>query len=138
MNHGLHTTNYTNAFIAVAEDCSAPASVAPLEKTPATAAALQFRMMRDHPYRYTSDDVLFAVFAEKQGLREDQVEEERHRWFSKGQPCLRASALAKTYGWGIHHDAQSTVALCPLGSEEYHRFHNDPGLVQLKAMRSHR
>ncbi len=29
-------------------------------------------------------------------------------FFSKGQPCLRASDLGKKYGWGIHSDSEDT------------------------------
>lgn len=138
MKPGLHTTNYTNTFIAVADDCPLPMATIPSSKTPPTVAALQFQRIHEHPYVYTSDEVLFAVFAQRNGFRDEEIEEERHRWHSKGQPCLRASALGKTYGWGIHHDAQSKVALYPLGSAEYQRLLADPALVQTKAMQSSR
>jgi len=138
MNHGLHTTNYTNTFIAVADDCPVSAAVEPPQKAPPTVATRQFELLANHPYRYTSDEVLFAVFAEKKGFGPEELEEERHRWLSKGQPCLRTSPLGKTYGWGIHHDAQARVALYPLGSEDYQRLRQDPGVAQTKAMRSRR
>ncbi len=40
-------------------------------------------------------------------------------FFSKGQPCLRASDLGKKYGWGIHSDGEGRVALFAVGSPEY-------------------
>lgn len=131
-------TNYTNTFIAAADDCPVASGTVPPERTVPTVATLVYQMITGHPYRYTSDEVLFSVFAQRKNLPADQIEEERHRWLSQGQPCLRACPLGKTYGWGIHHDAQSKVALYPLGSEEYRRLNADPSLVQLKAMKSAR
>lgn len=62
----------------------------------------------------------------------------REAFFSKGQPCLRSSPLAKRYGFGIHCDAEGRVALVPLGSAEYRAFLEDKGVKKIKAMRSGR
>lgn len=134
----MHTTNYANAFIAVAEDCPAEIGCAPPEKTPPTIARLQYEIIRDNPYRFTSDDVLFTVHLIRNQIDPADAAARRAEFFSRGQACLRASPLAKRYGWGIHHDAEARVALYARGSEEYRRLSQDAALEQVKAMRSAR
>jgi len=63
---------------------------------------------------------------------------ERERFFSKGQPCFRASPLTKRYGWGVHSDAEGKVALVGCSSAEYLEFIADDSVVKKKAMRSKR
>lgn len=134
----MHTTNYTSAFIAVADDCKAAVGLVPPEKQAKTVARLQFELIQAHPYRYTSDEVIFTIYAERGGIPADELEMRRAEFFSKGQPCLRSSPLGKTYGWGIHYDADSRIAIYPRESEEYARLQADASLKQLKAMRSAR
>jgi len=134
----MHTTNYTDAFIEVAEDTRATAGVTPPERANKTVAQMQYEMIHEHPYEYTSDDVIFAVYAMRNGIARAEWEAARAEFFSKGQACLRTSPLAKTYGWGIHFDAESKVALYALGSEAYARLLNDDSLEHVKAMRSSR
>jgi hypothetical protein len=62
----------------------------------------------------------------------------REQFFSRGQACLRASALGKKFGWGVHSDAQGRVAIFAVDSPEYRRLAADPGIKQVKAMRSKR
>jgi len=134
---GNHTTNYTDTFIAVAEDCPVKAAEIPVEKAgKKTVASAQFERIMHHPYTYTSDDVIFGVYAEKNNLSENKAG--RDQFFSKGQPCLRASPLGKRYGWGIHCDAEGKVALYPVESDDYKKLENDPKLVHTRAMRSKR
>lgn len=101
-------------------------------------ANLQFDLLTEAPYRYTSDELLFKIYAERQQIPEEEIAEARTLFFSKGQPCLRTSPLAKRYGWGIHHDDQGRVALYACESREYKAFSKDKGLGQLKAMKSAR
>lgn len=135
----MGSTNYTGSFIQVADDCAAGAAEPPPAggKAP-TVAALQYALISEHPYEFTSDDVLFEVFRIRQDLPAESLDEARAAFFAKGQACLRASPLGKRYGWGIHHDADSRVALVPLGSDEYRKLAADPNVKQLKAMRSKR
>jgi hypothetical protein len=114
-----HTTNYYDTFIAVAEDCTAAEGVAPPSRATPSTAELTHRMIAEHPYRYTSDDVIFTVWADRNGLAEADRPAARTQFFSKGQPCLRSSDLGKRYGWGVHADAEGRVAVFPLQSEEY-------------------
>ncbi|MCE3297127.1 MAG: hypothetical protein K0R65_2841 [Crocinitomicaceae bacterium] len=132
-----HSTNYQNTFIAVAEDCPATHAETPPQKgTDKSVANIQFEMISQNPYKYTSDDVVFQCFALKKDLTENELEEGRKAFFSKGQPCLRCSPLTKRYGFGVHSDAEGKVALYPMESEEYEAFSKDPKLQVVKAMRS--
>jgi hypothetical protein len=134
----MHTTNYYNTFIEVAEDCPVTEAEAPRQRAEETVANVHYAMLAGDPYRYTSDDVIFEAHRQKNQISEDAVPAERERFFSKGQACLRSSPLAKRYGWGIHSDSEGKVAICPLGSEEYAIHAKDSALNHLMAMRSRR
>lgn len=125
------TTNYFTTFISVAEDCPVLNAETPPTKEPKSVAQIEYEMLIEHPYKYTSDDVVYAASGERKGIS-------REEFFSKGQPCLRASPLTKRYGWGVHSDQDGKVAIYPVGSSEYRRFAADTTLKQHKAMRSKR
>lgn len=135
----MGTTNYTETFIQVADDCPATAGEQPPigEKAPSI-AALQYALISEHPYEFTSDDVLFEVHAIRQSVPNEDRSAAREAFFAKPQACLRASPLGKRYGWGIHHDEQGRVALVDSGSERYRELSEIPSIKQLKAMRSKR
>ena len=135
----MSTTNYKNTFIEIAEDCPVTVAEVPPHNTDAkTVAQLQYEMIADNPYRYTSDEVLFSVYAKRKEIPKTHFEEERMKFFSKGQACFRSSPLAKRYGWGIHNDEQGRIAIYGIGSPEYERFTGDKKLTHVKAMRSKR
>jgi len=135
----VHTTNYTDTFIQVADDCPAAKGETPPQKGKARSVAnIQFDMLHDHPYQYTSDDVLFQVYAEKNHIPEKEKKTAREAFFSKGQPCFRASPLTKRYGWGVHSNHEGKIALYGCESEEYRRLSSDPKLKTVKAMKSAR
>lgn len=134
----MKSTNYYNTFIEVAEDCPVDVAEAPPQRKNKTAATIQYELISTHPYEYTSDDVLFEVYATKNDIAPAERAAARERFFSKGQPCLRASALTKRYGWGVHSDAEGKVALYAVESEDYARLADDPQLEHLKAIRSGR
>lgn len=139
MVNGVHTTDYTNTFITVADDCPVSAAEVPAAKgDKPTVTSLQFDMIGQHPYRYSSDDVIFQVYADKHGIAKKDLPEARELFFSKGQPCLRASPLGKRYGWGVHSNAEGKVAIYAMDSEEYKKLSKDRKLTQVKAMRSKR
>ncbi|WP_377512921.1 DUF6157 family protein [Octadecabacter sp. R77987] len=131
----MHTTNYQNTFIEPSEDCTAKGRV---PDKAGTVAALQFQMLNDAPYALTSDDLLVAVTAMRRDIPKDEHEALHAELFSKGQPCLRASALVKTYGWAVHHDGQGRVALVAPDSPVYQPFLDDPTVTKVKGMRSTR
>ncbi|RYY20661.1 MAG: hypothetical protein EOO04_19635 [Chitinophagaceae bacterium] len=135
----MTTTNYINTFIAVADDCPVLAAEVPVMKgDKPTAATLQFEMIKNHPYKYDSDSIIFQVYAEKNEITKSSLREEREKFFSKGQACLRASPLTKRYGWGVHSNADGKVAIFALESREYEAFLKNKSLKQVKAMRSNK
>ncbi|QCR22682.1 DUF6157 family protein [Pontibacter sp. SGAir0037] len=135
----MKTTNYYNTFIQVAEDCPVQAAeMPPQKKEDKTVATLQFEMIYNNPYAYTSDDVLFGVYAAKNKISSLALEEEREKYFSKGQACFRSSPLGKRYGWGIHSNAEGKVAIYAIDSDEYKKLSEDISLKNIKAMRSKR
>jgi hypothetical protein len=133
-----HTTNYQNTFIEIAEDCPVTTGEAPPAKAVSTAASIQFDMITKNPYKYTSDDVLFQVFADKNDLTKAEYNKARAQFFSKGQPCFRASPLTKRYGWGVHHNEEGKIAIFSAESTEYKKLSKDKRLTVVKAMKSSR
>jgi len=81
---------------------------------------------------------LFQVYADKNDLPVNEYKQAREQFFSKGQPCFRASPLGKTYGFGIHFDSHGKLALYGMETEEYHRFLEDSKVNKVRAMRSSR
>jgi hypothetical protein len=136
--NGMKTTNYINTFIEVAEDCPVKAAEIPPQKEEKTAANIQFEMVAHNPYKYTSDDVLFHVYATKNKLSGSKLKEEREKFFSKGQACFRSSPLTKRYGWGVHNDEKGKIAIYAIESPEYKKFVKDKSLEHTRGMRSKR
>ena len=135
----LHTTNYSNTFIQVAEDCKAVRGEAPPSKGESKSIAqLQFELLNGNPYQYTSDEVLFQVFAWKKQIGTHDLDDAREQFFSKGQPCFRASPLTKQYGWGVHSNAAGKIAIYGCETVEYERFSEDASLKVIRAMKSKR
>ena len=135
----VHTTNYFDTFIVISDDCpSGNGEIPPLKGDAKTIANRQFEMIGKNPYKYTSDEVLFRVFADKNDLTPGEYEEAKTQFFSKGQACFRASPLTKRYGWGIHYNHEGKMALYGSESEEYKRYIEDKNLKVVKAMKSSR
>lgn len=133
----VHTTNYKNTFIAVADDCAAIKGEVPAEKAgDKTIAGLQFELISKNPYKYTSDDVLFSVYTQRNDLAEEELLDAKKEFFSKGQACLRASALGKRYGWGVHHNHEGKIALYGCDSPLYEELLHQPEIKVVKAMQS--
>jgi hypothetical protein len=132
-----HTTNYFDTFIEIAEDTKASCGEKPKSKGDSrTVAEMQYEMISRNPYRFTSDEVLFEIFAKRNDVSETEKENAGNAYFSKGQACFRASPLTKTYGFGVHFDAEGKMAIYPMESEQYEKFINDNAIKKLKAMRS--
>jgi Family of unknown function (DUF6157) len=139
----LHTTNCFNTFIRVTEDCPARTGVEPqLRGGNPTVATLQYHMLADAPYKYTSDDVAFATSAPGRVLAAKATKKERvlarEAFFSRGQACMRASPLGKRFGWGVHADAQGRIAIYAVDGKRYQALAGDPDITQVRAMRSKR
>ncbi|AWH93740.1 DUF6157 family protein [Dietzia lutea] len=133
----MHTTNYTDTLILPAPDTRAEtATVPPSGK--GTVAELQYERLADTDYAWTSDDLLFDVHCARKGIPESDRAAERERFFGKGQPCLRTSPLAKTYGWALHFDADGRIALLPMDSPRVVELEADPTVTVRRAMKSSR
>ena len=133
----VYTTTYFDTFIEVAEDTKATSGTKPSSKgDKKTVAEMQYDLIAKSPYKYTSDDVLFQVFADRNDLTKAEYAEARQQFFSKGQPCLRTSPLTKTYGFGVHNDNNGKVALYGMETKEYQKFLADTKIKKVKAMKS--
>ncbi len=134
-----HTTNYIDSFIEIAEDCPAlTGEVPPIKNDGKSIASMQFEQIKNNPYKFTSDDVLFQVHAERNNLTQSNLQQERENFFSKGQPCFRSSPLTKRYGWGVHFDPEGRMGLYGIDSADYKCFIERKDLKIIKAMRSKR
>jgi len=135
----MESTNYFNTLIEIAEDCPIRyGDMPPVRGEKKSIANLQFDLLYDHPYKYTSDDIFFTVYAMRKELAQADMEEERQRYFSRGQPCFRASPLTKRYGWGIHANAEGKIAMIASDSVAYQQLMQDDSVMKRKAMRSKR
>lgn len=133
----VHTTNYRDTFIAVAEDSPAETgTIPPIKGAEKTIAYLQFEIISKHPYKFTSDDILFQCYATKQKIAKKDLQSAREQFFAKGQPCFRASPLTKRYGWGLHSNKEGKVAIYGCETAEYQKFISDKSLKIVKAMKS--
>jgi hypothetical protein len=134
-----HTTNYFNTLICVAEDCPInQAEIPPIKKEIKSIANLQFELLRDHPYEFTSDELIFQIFVTRNAISMSEFETAKQVFFSKGQACLRTSPLSKRYAWGIHSNSEGKVALVPSEGEEYTSLLNDSSIAKVFAMKSKR
>lgn len=135
----VHTTNYFDTFLGVAEDTKAVCGTPPPSREgKKTIAEMQYDLLAGHPYRYTSDDVLFQIYADRHDLTKEEYALAREKFFSKGQACLRASPLPKTYGYGIHYNEQGKMALYGMETAQYEQFAKDKKIKKIQAMRSSR
>ena len=130
-----YTTNYFDTVILPAGDCAA---VAKVSAKPGSVAGLQYAMLAGRAYEHTSDDVLPAVAATRKDVPEDARRAFRETFFSKGQPCFRASPLTKTHGWAIHADGEGRIALIDPNKPALHALTSNEGVKVVTAMRSKR
>lgn len=119
----MDSVDYVDTFIAVADDSTATeGTVPPTKADDPSVAARTFAMIAEHPYGHTSGDVIFTVFADRHGIPEQERAAARDAFYARGQACLRASALGKRYGWGVHADADGRIALVGVETAEYADF----------------
>lgn len=126
----MHSTNYRNTLITVSDDC--PVTVATQPAKEGTIAERQFALLSSAPYTMTSDELLLVVENDRKGKVAAEA------FFAKPQACLRASPLVKKHGYGLHHNAESRVALVAIESKEYARLLADSSVVKRPGMRSSR
>lgn len=132
----VHSTNYIDTLIEVAEDTKVSQGNIPPTKDKKTIAEMQYELITQFPYTYTSDELLFKIYADRNEVTEAEYQEAKNSFFSKGQACLRASPLTKNYGFGIHSNHEGKIALYGMETKEYFRFLHDANIKKVKAMRS--
>lgn len=136
-NTKTHTTNYFDTFIEVAEDTKTVNGNKPTSKKDnKTIAEMQYDLISKNPYKFTSDDILFQTYADRNDLTKAEYKQSREQFFSKGQACFRASPLTKSYGFGVHCDGNGKIALYGMDTEQYQNFLTDTKIQKVKAMRS--
>jgi D-alanyl-D-alanine-carboxypeptidase/D-alanyl-D-alanine-endopeptidase len=89
-----------------------------LRATGPTVASATYSLIAEHPYRFRSSEVLFTVWADRQGIAKEDRGDAWSDFFAKPRPCLRASDLPKRFGWGVHADEQGRIALYGVDSSE--------------------
>ncbi|GAA5221352.1 DUF6157 family protein [Membranihabitans marinus] len=135
----VHSTNYYNTFIEISEDSNVDQAQEPsLRAGKKTIALKQFELIHNHPYQFTSDEVMLEVHMWNKDINSGERQKTKETFFSKGQPCFRASALGKKWGWGIHHNEEGKMAIYGVESPMYMSFVEDQNIVKVKAMRSKR
>lgn len=126
------TTSYRDTFILASPDSRATCGEIP--PRPDTVAGRQYALLAADPYTLTSDDLLFTV--DRQRHSAPETAEAMAEFFAKPRACLRASPLVRTYGWGIHHDASSRIAIFGVETPEYRALSQDGSLKIVTGMRS--
>lgn len=134
-------STYTDTFIVVATDSRAVNAEIPAPRgEQPTVPALEHKLLSEHPYKFTHENLILEVHRLRLRLNEAEFRnhesELRAELFAKPRACMRASSLPKRYGWGIHFDAHSHMAIYPLESVEYAKLSEDEGVTQVSAMRS--
>ena len=130
----------TNTFIRIADDSPAQQGLVPKIKDGAepSLARRHYDLLIDHPYEYDIDSFNFEIFCQKNQIDEADRESHREAFFSKGHPCMRASPLTKTHGWGAHYNGAGKIAIYPVDSVAYRKLLNDSDNRVEMAMRSAR
>ena len=133
--------SYSNVFIKVSEDCPVSRSEIPAVKRDAVPAhVIQYELLTEHPYQFGHEDLVYEVYVRQKGISEEVLAngavKVREELFSKGHPCLRASALTKRYGFGAHYNEAGKIAIYPVESPEYGQFMQNEAVRKLPAMRN--
>ncbi len=132
----MHTTNYRDTLIQPAEDCRAECATVPNKQ--GSVALMQYERVIETPYVLQSDDLLCSVAALRKDIPDDEYGLFRNEFFSKGQACLRASPLVKTFGWAIHHDSDARIALIDPASAQFEDLCKNSAIKVVKGMRNKR
>jgi Family of unknown function (DUF6157) len=135
----------TDTFVVVAPDCPVSSAVVPAaEGTNPPVHVIQYELLTARPYRFTLEDLIFETYTRRAGITKTEIKQRaaaiRAELFSRPHACMRASALPKRYGWGVHYDSKGRVALYPMESAEYKQFASGKvsGVKLVAALRSKR
>lgn len=131
----MDTTRH--CFITPAPDCPLDRSKAPPLKARRSRARIEYDLLADAPYRFTHLTLSHRVH-EDMARDAGKVALDFATFHAKGQPCLRASALTKRYGWAVHYDSEGRIALVARDSPAWQEFVADDALPKAAGMRSKR
>ncbi len=135
--------SYKNTFIKVSEDCPVSISEIPKEKVGKKPAHLiQYELLTNKPYTFDHESLIFEVYLQHKNIpKEITAQEKQEMWqqmFSKGHPCMRASALVKRYGFGAHYNDEGKIAIYPVESAAYKELLENASVKKLPGMKSKR
>jgi len=132
-------------FVLVAPDSPVDRGTVPATRAGGpTIAGLQHELLGSHPYTLTLEDLILAVHVRRAGMSAEEASRRekaiRAELFAKPHPCMRASPLPKSYGWGVHHDEEGRIAIIGVETEEYARLARGEakGVQVVPAMRNKR
>lgn len=129
----------TNTFIVKADDSSATTAVVPrIRDGKPSVARMHYELLAEHPYEYDLDSFNFEIWCQRNDIDEADRESHREAFFAKGHPCMRASPLTKTHGFGAHYNEAGKIAVYPVESNAYREQLNNPANKVEMAMRSKR
>ena len=120
--------SYKNTFVKVSEDCPVSVAEIPVAKNGRKPAhVLQYEFLTQNPYRFNHEELIWEVYVQQKKIPQEVLEsgegaEIKAQLFSKGHPCMRASALVKRYGFGAHYNEEGKIAIYASGSPEYATF----------------
>lgn len=134
---------YIHTFIKISDDCPVGESEIPVaRKGNKPAHLIQYELLKENPYRFGHEELVFEVFVRQKEIPAAVLETDagkiKEELFSKGHPCLRASALIKRYGFGAHYNEYGKIAIYPMESEEYLVFITNKDIKLLAGMRTKR
>ncbi len=128
-----------NTFITVADDSDVHMSKIPtLKDDKPSVARVHYDILSQHPYEYDIDSFNFEVFCRRNHIAAKDRDAHREVFFSKNHPCMRASPLTKTHGFGAHYNGAGKIAIYPVDSKAYGKLAGDPANRVEMAMRSKR
>ena len=92
--------SYSQTFITIAPDCPVDKAEVPLRKKDSVPSHLiHYQLLTEKPYQLSHEDLIFEVFVRQKEIPQHLLDTEgqkiREKLFSRGHPCLRASALTK-------------------------------------------
>src|SRR5690349_19258091 len=119
---------YKNTFVKVSEDCPVAVAEIPVAKNGKKPLhVIQYELLIQNPYRFDHEELIWEVYVQQKGIPQKVLESQegaeiKAALFSKGHPCMRASALIKRYGFGAHYNEAGKIAVYPSGSAAYLAF----------------
>jgi hypothetical protein len=129
----------TNTFIVKADDSATSMGIVPrIKEGKPSVARMHYELLAEYPYEYDLDSFNFEIWCRRNDIDEADRESHREAFFSKGHPCMRASPLTKTHGFGAHYNDAGKIAIYPLESNSYQKQLTNPANKVEMAMRSKR